>query len=177
MAAYDVPEQLVKRLKLSGRQIKELKKAFLLYDKNRDGFILMEEYECLAQSLGVSQRCNSCSSPTGSDPIGRHSLDPSHGTGRIDFVQFLQLITQSARRRFSYQLESDLMEAFQRVDSSKKGYLTASDLKLMMKGLGDCSVSDADVMEMMMEADLNKDSHICYEEFRQMMSRPLNDQR
>jgi len=165
MDSYRITEDLQTQLQLSSHQISDLKNAFSLFD-NGKGRISKDDFENLSQSLGLRiQHFDDIS-------------EVSQGKDEIDFEQFLKLATQSnADHNSTHQTDTELRQAFNHFDSNHKGYLSVNDLKEVMIGLGDQSVTDDEAAEMMKEADLNHDSHISFEEFRFVMSRQLSEHR
>jgi Ca2+-binding EF-hand superfamily protein len=72
-------------------------------------------------------------------------------------------------------VDQELMEAFKAFDKDGNGYISATELKSMMRSLGD-RVSDEDVQKIIAEVDVNGDGMVSYEEYLTMM-RPNNKNR
>ena len=65
--------------------------------------------------------------------------------------------------------EAELREAFSLFDKDSNGLISAEELRLVMKNLGE-NQTDGEIGEMMREADTDGDGHINYDEFVKMMS-------
>jgi Ca2+-binding EF-hand superfamily protein len=65
-------------------------------------------------------------------------------------------------------VDQELVEAFQAFDKDGNGFISASELKSMMRSLGD-RVSDDDVRKIIADVDVNGDGVVSYEEFLTMM--------
>lgn len=70
-------------------------------------------------------------------------------------------------------IDQELAEAFRAFDKDGNGFISASELKSMMRSLGD-SVSDDDVRKIIADVDVNGDGVVSYEEFITMM-KPSNN--
>lgn len=87
------------------------------------------------------------------------------GNGTIDFPEFL---TMMARKMKDTDSEEEIKEAFKVFDKDGNGYISAAELRHVMTNLGE-KLSDAEVDEMIREADVDGDGQINYEEFVRMM--------
>ena len=65
--------------------------------------------------------------------------------------------------------EEEMKEAFRVFDTDGDGYITKDELKQVMQQL-DPDMSDADIDDMMVEADTNRDGRIDFNEFKKMMA-------
>ena len=61
------------------------------------------------------------------------------------------------------------MQAFRVFDKDGSGYVSSSELKLVMNKLG-VNFSDDELEEMVLEADIDGDGQVCFEEFYEMMT-------
>ena len=64
--------------------------------------------------------------------------------------------------------EEELREAFKVFDKDGNGFISAAELRHVMTNLGE-KLSDAEVDEMIREADVDGDGQVNYEEFVKMM--------
>lgn len=81
------------------------------------------------------------------------------GSGTIDFEEFLAMMS----KKYSEEdLESDIREAFRIFDKDGNGIISASELRHVMTNLGE-KLTDAEVEEMLREADIDGDGQINYE--------------
>merc|ERR1719284_2299860 len=85
--------------------------------------------------------------------------------GRIDFPDFLSLM---ARKMKDTDTEEELIEAFKVFDRDEDGFISAGELRSSMMNLGE-KLTDAEVDEMIREADMDGDGQINYDEFVKMM--------
>lgn len=87
------------------------------------------------------------------------------GNGTIDFPEFL---TMMARKMKDTDSEEEIKEAFKVFDKDGNGFISAAELRHVMTNLGE-KLSDAEVDEMIREADVDGDGQINYDEFVKMM--------
>ncbi|XP_061172578.1 calmodulin-A-like [Saccostrea echinata] len=151
------------QIKLSDEQVAEFREAFNLFDKDGDGSITTTELGTVMRSLGQN--------PTESelqDMINEVDYDES---GTIDFDEFLQMM---ARKMRDTDTTEELKEAFKVFDKDGNGFISASELRHVMKSLGE-RLTDEEVDEMIKEADLDGDGQVNYEEFVKMMASGKKD--
>lgn len=79
------------------------------------------------------------------------------GSGTIDFPEFLTLM---ARKMKAQDSEAEIIEAFKVFDKDSSGKISADELRQVMNNLGE-RLSDAEVEEMIREADTNGDGVRC----------------
>ena len=65
--------------------------------------------------------------------------------------------------------KATFFQAFRVFDKDGSGYVSSSELKLVMSRLG-VEFSDDEVTEMFVEADIDGDGQVCFEEFYNMMT-------
>jgi calmodulin len=142
---------------LTEDKISEFREAFEIFDKDKDGYITIKELGEIMKNLGQT--------PTETelqDMINEVDID---GNGNIDFKEFLGLM---ARKMRDTDTDEELIEAFKVFDRDCNGQITAQELKHVMTNLGE-KIEDAEVEEMIKEADLDGDGYINYEEFVRMI--------
>lgn len=81
------------------------------------------------------------------------------GNGTIDFSEFL---TMMARKMKETDSEDELREAFKVFDKDGNGYISACELRHVMRNLGE-KLTDEEVDEMIREADIDGDGQVNYE--------------
>jgi calmodulin len=83
------------------------------------------------------------------------------GSSTIDFNEFLTMMTHKLKDKES---EEELREAFRVFDKDQNGFITSDELRHVMTNLGE-KLTDAEVQEMVQEADTDGDGRINYDEF------------
>ncbi len=94
-----------------------------------------------------------------------HEIDVD-GDGEIQFEEFLLLFSKHKK---NIPEDEELRQAFKVFDADGNGTISKVELKRVMDMLGE-KLSDAQIDEMMKEADLNGDGEIDFFEFKKMMS-------
>ena len=143
---------------LTEEQIFEFKDTFRLFDKDGDGNITLAELGAVMKSLGQN--------PSETEIQDMMNEVDSDGNGMIDFPEFL---TMMARKMKTTDFEEELRAAFDVFDKDGNGFITAQELAIAMKNLGEKMTQD-DIQRMIREADLDGDNQIDFEEFKKMMS-------
>ena len=90
------------------------------------------------------------------------------GSGEIEFNEFLALMAKRSKFGVSGSGGEDWMEAFKVFDKDGDGYISPGKLQHVMVNLGE-NMSTEEVHEMVMEADLDGDGLINFDEFVKMM--------
>jgi len=135
----------------------DLREAFALFDKAGTGRISTKDLSVVMRSLGQN--------PTELE-LQEMINEVSHtGSGTIDYIDFAAMMDKKMRNIDGFE---ELKEAFSIFDPDGKGYITAKDLKFILSNLGE-SMKDEDVENMIMEADLDADGHINFDEFVTIM--------
>lgn len=143
--------------KFTSEQIEEFRAAFDLFDQDGNNAISKEELGTVMRRLGLN--------PTDEelrDMIREHDQDES---GQIEFGEFCDMLAQ---RMEGDDKEESLRAAFRTFDQDGSGKISAQELRDVMHSLGE-RLTDADIEEMIREADIDGDNQIDYEEFVKMM--------
>jgi len=148
-----------KASKLTEEQIEELKKAFLLFDKDGNGRITSDELSDVMRSLGQK--------PSDREVEAMIQQADQDGDGSIDFMEFLEVM---ASKMGENSFEDDLREAFQMFDRDANGYISKRELTFVMTSLGE-QITDTAVENMIKEVDLDGDGRVNYEEFIRIMKK------
>ena len=137
---------------LTEESILEFREAFALYDKDGDGTITVQELGGVLRSLGLSLDL----------------LEELDGY-TIDFPEFLTRMACMIRMQ-NQDREEDLIDPFRKFDLMGTGLISPAELVCVLAGLGE-RLTDAELDELIREADPLNDGNIRYEEFvRKMMA-------
>ncbi|GAB4828729.1 hypothetical protein Ancab_018397 [Ancistrocladus abbreviatus] len=137
--------------------IEELEQVFKKFDANGDGKICSSELGSMMRSLGQE--------------VTEEELEAmirevdADGDGFIDLNEFIELNTNGVDHD---EILQNLKEAFSVYDIDGDGRITAEELQMVMKSLGDnCSI--AECKKMISGVDCDGDGTINFEEFKVMM--------
>lgn len=148
---------LVRDKNISMDFILEMKEAFLLFDKNGDGFISAKELGVLMRAMGRN--------PTEDEIMQMmNEIDVDHN-GKLDFSEFTIMMREKLQGE---DMEEEIRQAFRVFDSNGDGYISKTEFKHCMMHFGE-QFTDEEVEEMIAEADSNNDGQIDYEEFSKML--------
>ena len=142
---------------LTEEQIAEFQEAFQIFDKDGDGSITTKELGTVMRSLGQNP----------SDEEVRQMIEEvdEDKSETIDFKEFLGLM---ARKMKETDAEDELLEAFKVFDRDGNGKISAHELRYVMLSSGE-DLTEQDIQEMVMEADIDGDGFIDYQEFVKIM--------
>ena len=87
------------------------------------------------------------------------------GNGEVDFNEFLGLMTRKINEGNE---EEEMMDAFSIFDRNGDGFISAKEIKLVLKYLGE-EPDEEEINGMIKEADRDCDGLISYRDFRDMM--------
>ena len=87
-------------------------------------------------------------------------IDKDH-KGKIHFADFLSLMALSLKEQTT---EEDIIQAFKVFDPENTGIIKADKLRLIMMNLGE-KLTDAEIDELIREADKERNEKIDYERF------------
>jgi len=138
---------------LSAEQLSEFTEAFALFDKDGDLTISAEELGTVMKSLGQK--------PTPAEVRQMIADVDENGDGTIDFDEFTVLMQMQMTVTDNTE---NLTSAFKVFDADGSGSITRDELHKVMTTLGD-PLTDAEVQEMMNNADKDGSGTIDYAEF------------
>lgn len=136
--------------KLSASQLDELKEAFVIFDRDNDNKINMQELATVMRSIGFS--------PTQAD---LQAIQQEYGNRLLDIGEVQNVIS---RRAPPPETEDSVRDAFRIFDKDGTGYVSASELRHVLTHLGE-KLSDEEVDEMIREADITGDGQVNYDHF------------
>ena len=143
---------------LTEEQKNVFREAFQMFDKDNDGVITATELGELMRSLGQN-----VTETEVNDLLNEVDID---GNGTIELDEFIEMMR---RPQPDGDTDEELRAAFRAFDADGNGYISHAELKAVMQSLGE-GLTDAEIMEMIIEADLNGDGQIDFEEFKNMMT-------
>lgn len=144
----------------------DIVKVFKRFDSNGDGKISFSELGDVLSALG--------SSPSPDDLRRMMSELDSDGDGFIDLKEFSDFHCGSKGTDGQDEGVEDLKEAFEMYDLDKNGLISAAELHLVLKKLGEkCSVQDCS--RMISSVDSDGDGSVNFEEFRKMMRNKISE--
>ncbi|KAL7526984.1 hypothetical protein ACHAXR_001745 [Thalassiosira sp. AJA248-18] len=141
-------------------EVADLKEAFSMFDIDGDGTITLVELKEVMKSLGQN--------PTEKELTQMIKSVDDNGDNEIDFEEFL--ILMSSKKPSSSDPDKELKDAFAVFDADNSGSISRSELKKLMKNLGQ-TLSDAELDAMMDEVDTDGNGEIDFAEFKTMMVR------
>lgn len=142
---------------LSDQQLAEFREAFMLFDRDGDNAISVDELGTVMRSLGQN--------PTLAEVAQIIAEVDSDSSGSMSFPAFVQMMSTQAR---NVDHNQELLEAFRVFDHNGDGFVCAQELRHLMTTLGDLLPAE-EVDEMIREAGGNGDGRIKYADFAKVM--------
>ena len=141
----------------------EIKEAFDLFDTDKSGEIDVEELKNALKNLGIDAK-----NQTLANMMADLDKDKS---GQIDFNEFIDMMTAKMSDRDT---REDLEKVFRLFlgDDDKADKITIKHLKRVARELNE-NMSDEELQEMIVRADLNKDQGVDFEEFYTIMTKKI----
>lgn len=131
--------------------------AFNMFDNNQDGTITREKLGNLMRKLNQTV--------TEDDLKDMISVVDTKGDGKINFEEFVAMME---KRKDEADTEQEIINAFRVFDKDGNGLISKAELTNIMSILGD-TLTNEEIEEMIIEADVDGDGFINYEEFVRMM--------
>lgn len=137
----------------------EIREAFELFDTDGSGYIDVKELKVAMRALGFEPK---------KEEIKRmiNEVD-KEGTGKIDFSDFLSVMTQKMAEKDS---KEEILKAFRLFDDDETGKISFKNLKRVAKELGE-NLTDEELQEMIDEADRDGDGEVNQQEFLRIMKK------
>ncbi|XP_021340897.1 calmodulin-A-like isoform X2 [Mizuhopecten yessoensis] len=143
----------------------EIKELFNAFDEDNSNSISLGELRKAMNFMGLS--------PTRKEVKAAMDNLDKNGNGKIELKEFKKFIkVEMEKNPGSMDTEASIRSAFKVFDRDGNGYIDGKELKYAMKRLGE-SMNDAEIAEMLHEADVDGDGRINYEEFVKIWSETL----
>ncbi|KAG5002764.1 hypothetical protein GLYMA_10G030500v4 [Glycine max] len=139
-------------------QIAIFHEAFVVVDKDSDGFITVDELISIVRSLEGNATKEKIQEMISEVDINGNSLS-------VNFEDFLKIMGRTIKEN----LTEELKDSFKVFDRDNDGYISATELRQVMVKLGE-RLTDEEVEQMIREADLDGDGRDSYEEFLRFMT-------
>ena len=145
---------------LSDEQKKELKSAFIMFADNEkdDGNVPTSQLGTVIRAMGKN--------PTEAQ-IKTMTEEMQSKTGdTFDLSTFEELM--SGRMNDDNSSMEKLGEAFKTLDQEERGFIPCEQLKHILTSQGE-KLTEDEIANLILDADINKDDKVTYEEFMNMM--------
>ncbi|KAI8633166.1 calcineurin, beta subunit [Xylariaceae sp. FL1651] len=153
-----VLDNIVQGTNFDREEVERLKKRFMKLDKDQSGTIERDEFLSLPQ---IS------SNPLATRLIANFDED---GGGDVDFQEFVSGLSAFSSKGNK---EQKLQFAFKVYDIDRDGYISNGELFIVLKMMVGSNLKDQQLQQIVdktiMEADLDKDGKISFEEFTKMV--------
>ncbi len=93
------------------------------------------------------------------------------GNGTIDFEEWFTLMTKRVNDKDS---RANINKIFALYDDERTGFISTNNLKRVAQELGE-NLSEEELNELIVRADLDKDGLVSEEEFYTIVTRPIKD--
>lgn len=145
------------RGKRQAEKVKDLRKAFALFDRDGTGTIDREELEQCLNSVGIH--------PTPAEMDALYSSMDTDGDGKIDFAEFMDAMVGEFEEQELEEELKDVRDMFALVDTDGSGRLSPEELKNAIRAMG-VHVDDDVCLHLFREmARENPDLGVTFDEF------------
>jgi calmodulin len=144
-------------VKLTDGQVASAKECFKSFDKRGEDQVRVGDIAAAMKKLGHNIKPDWLESM--SDEID------TEGTGYISFDEFLVIVQKKMQQDED---ERELKEIFRVLDKEKRGEVNTSELRWILKNLGD-DLTEDDIDDMIADVDTDGSGWVDYEEFAKLM--------
>ncbi|EGW12900.1 Calcium-binding protein 5 [Cricetulus griseus] len=135
---------------------RELREAFLEFDKDRDGFISYKDLGNLMRTMGYM--------PTEMELTELGQQIRMNLGGRVDFEDFVELMTPKLLAETAGMIGvQEMRDAFKEFDANGDGEITLAELQQAMQRLLGEKLTPREISEVVQEADINGDGTVDFE--------------
>jgi Ca2+-binding EF-hand superfamily protein len=148
-----------KQTELTEEQKKEIKEAFDLFDTDGSGEVSTQELKVAMRALGFE---------ASTDDVKKmiNTVDED-GAGQIGFDEFEKMM---AGKFLNYDAKAEMTKAFKHFDKDGTGFISLDNFRAIAKELGE-QCTEADLKEMLDDADFDNDGKVGLEDFCILMKR------
>ena len=136
----------------------DFREIFDIFDADHGGAISNSEIKQCMQTLGQN--------PTDDDIKEIITEVDYNGDGEVNFAEFLVMMAK--QQRIKNEEEEEMVTVFNKFDIGKDGQISAEDLMLRFRELGD-DIDETTAHEMIAIMDKDGDGHFNFTEFIQLM--------
>jgi len=136
---------------------KELKEAFNMFDRDKDGLINYNELGNVLKSQGFN--------PTNQELLEMIADVDENEDEKINFEEFLILMHSRLKKA---DIENELNEAFSVFDKNGSGIISVREFKRIMGSLGD-KISEDEVDEIIQKVDPKNRGYINYKDLTKII--------
>lgn len=154
------PRPLARRPQLTEELRQEIREVFELFDSTNSGFVDRRQLKVMMRLLGYEPRKDQLSRILTQCGISQRST-------RIEYDEFHSLMLHIMNEK---DIQEEMARAFFLFDVDKTGKISFQNLKQVAETLGE-KMTDAELEEMIREADLNKDGFVDETEFVRIMKK------
>ncbi|KAI2643439.1 hypothetical protein GGS21DRAFT_15302 [Xylaria nigripes] len=153
-----VLDNIVQGTNFDREEVERLRKRFMKLDKDQSGTIERDEFLSLPQ--------------ISSNPLATRliAIFDEDGGGDVDFQEFVSGLSAFSSKGNK---EQKLEFAFKVYDIDRDGYISNGELFIVLKMMVGSNLKDQQLQQIVdktiMEADLDKDGKISFEEFKKMV--------
>ncbi|KAI1129430.1 calcineurin, beta subunit [Nemania abortiva] len=151
-------DNIVQGSNFDREEVERLRKRFMKLDKDQNGTIERDEFLSLPQ--------------ISSNPLATRliAIFDEDGGGDVDFQEFVSGLSAFSSKGDK---EQKLQFAFKVYDIDRDGYISNGELFIVLKMMVGSNLKDQQLQQIVdktiMEADLDKDGRISFEEFTKMV--------
>ena len=136
---------------------KELKEAFTMFDRDKDGLINYIELGNVLKSQGFA--------PTNQELLEMIADDDENEDDKINFEEFLILMHSRLKKA---DIENELNEAFSVYDKNGSGIISIKEFRKIMNSLGD-KICEEEINEIIQKVDVKNRGYINYKDLTKII--------
>lgn len=145
---------LARRPELTEEMRQEIREVFELFDTTSSGHVDRRQLKVMMRLLGYEPRRDQLARQ-----LARAGI--SARAARVEFEEFHSLMLNVMNEK---DIQEEMARAFALFDVDKQGKISFANLKQVAETLGE-KMSDAELQEMIDEADMDKDGYVNQSEF------------